>query len=260
MTPQDTMRLALEALNKCIGRHYDLAEDASIGDAIEALRSALAQQEPLPPPECQTEAEKTAYAFGWWKALETVNRDALAQQGEPQPVNSGEFAKWYWKACDSSQPDDWMMAALAAQRILATSRPDEAAPAPQTQQSDDYMRGFHDGMKEAPTGECWIRVIDEAMVGAHLGVADMADDYGTAKKKLNDLICWSVEIDRESARHAPAAQPDWSLLEATQESLREHMAMVKELQDKLAQQGEPVAEVYIAGTFKTNIGTVEENK
>ena len=85
--------------------------------------------------------------------------------------------------------------------------PTGAAPGPQAQQSDDYMRGFHDGMKEAPTGECWIRVIDEAMVGAHLGVADMADDYGTAKKKLNDLICWSVEIDRESARHAPAAQP-----------------------------------------------------
>jgi len=28
---------------------------------------------PEPPPECQTEAEKTAFAFGWWKALE-VNR------------------------------------------------------------------------------------------------------------------------------------------------------------------------------------------
>jgi hypothetical protein len=25
---------------------------------------------PLPPPECQTDAEKTAFAFGWWKALE----------------------------------------------------------------------------------------------------------------------------------------------------------------------------------------------
>jgi hypothetical protein len=27
---------------------------------------------PEPPPECKTEAEKTAFAFGWWKALETV--------------------------------------------------------------------------------------------------------------------------------------------------------------------------------------------
>lgn len=63
---------------------------------------------------------------------------------------------------------------------------------------EEYKRGFSDGMKEAPTGECWIRVVDEAMVGAHLGVADMADDYGTAKKKLNDLICWHVEVDREN--------------------------------------------------------------
>ena len=63
-----------------------------------------------------------------------------------------------------------------------------------------YKRGFSDGMKEAPTGESWIRAIDEAMVGAHIGVAEMADDYGTAKKKLNALICWSVQVDRDLSR------------------------------------------------------------
>ena len=26
--------------------------------------------QPEPPPECETEAEKTAFTFGWWKALE----------------------------------------------------------------------------------------------------------------------------------------------------------------------------------------------
>ena len=69
-----------------------------------------------------------------------------------------------------------------------------------------YKRGFSDGMKEAPTGESWIRAIDEAMVGAHIGVAEMADDYGTAKKKLNALICWSVQVDRDLS-HALPAQP-----------------------------------------------------
>ena len=29
------------------------------------------QPQPEPPPECQTEEEKTAFAFGWWKAMET---------------------------------------------------------------------------------------------------------------------------------------------------------------------------------------------
>lgn len=29
------------------------------------------EPQPEPPPECQTEEEKTAFAFGWWKAMET---------------------------------------------------------------------------------------------------------------------------------------------------------------------------------------------
>lgn len=31
------------------------------------------------PPECKTEAEKTAYAFGWYKALESVRGQPVAQ-------------------------------------------------------------------------------------------------------------------------------------------------------------------------------------
>ena len=38
-------------------------------DAVNALREALAKQ-PAPPPECKTDEEKTAFAFGWWKAME----------------------------------------------------------------------------------------------------------------------------------------------------------------------------------------------
>ena len=44
-------------------------------NVLPPLREALAQQPPPPPPpECRTEAERTAYAFGWFKALETVNQ------------------------------------------------------------------------------------------------------------------------------------------------------------------------------------------
>ena len=35
--------------------------------------------QPAPPPECKTEAEKIAYAFGWFKALESV-REKPAQR------------------------------------------------------------------------------------------------------------------------------------------------------------------------------------
>lgn len=40
----------------------------------------------------------------------------------------------------------------------------------------------------------WIRVVDEELVGAHLGVADASDDYNTAKAKLNKLIAWHVAV------------------------------------------------------------------
>ena len=65
---------------------------------------------------------------------------------------------------------------------------------------------------------------------------DMADGVPTEQPRL-----WQEHSHDEVPLYAeavPAAQPDWSLLEATQESLREHMAMVKELRAKLAQQGD----------------------
>jgi hypothetical protein len=40
----------------------------------------------------------------------------------------GAFASAYWKACESAQPIDWMQAALAAQRLLQTSKPTDHEP------------------------------------------------------------------------------------------------------------------------------------
>ena len=40
--------------------------DPRDGDGVEVI--AL----PLPPHECKTEAEMTAYAFGWFRALEAI--------------------------------------------------------------------------------------------------------------------------------------------------------------------------------------------
>jgi hypothetical protein len=63
----EAMKLALEALD-------DRASLMKWQSAREALRQAIEQAEHYPP-ECQTEAEKTAYAFGWWKALESVRSE-----------------------------------------------------------------------------------------------------------------------------------------------------------------------------------------
>ena len=48
----------------------------------------------------------------------------------------------------------------------------------------------------------WLRVIDEAMVTHHLGVADPGDDYETAKRKMNNLLCMAQDIGTYFAKQA----------------------------------------------------------
>jgi hypothetical protein len=54
------------------------------------------------------------------RAIEALNAAPITLGASSERVDSTEFAKWYWKACESSQPNDWMQAALAAQRVLKT--------------------------------------------------------------------------------------------------------------------------------------------
>lgn len=49
----------------------------------------------------------------------------------------------------------------------------------------------------APDG--WLRAIDEALVVAHLGVAEAEDGYEEARRKLNELICWHVTVATDPA-------------------------------------------------------------
>jgi hypothetical protein len=45
---------------------------------IIALRDALSQKEqPEPPPEAKTQAEKIAYCAGWWAAMAAKSDDAI---------------------------------------------------------------------------------------------------------------------------------------------------------------------------------------
>ena len=74
---KEALKLALEALEgyeSCIDAYYAGAVCPQIDKAITAIKEALAQpeQEPLAM-EFKTDAEKIAYAFGWFKALE-LNR------------------------------------------------------------------------------------------------------------------------------------------------------------------------------------------
>jgi hypothetical protein len=54
---------------------YGNAEDR---ESARLAVKAVLEEQPAPP-ECETEAEKTAFAFGWWKALE-AQRAAPVQE------------------------------------------------------------------------------------------------------------------------------------------------------------------------------------
>jgi len=59
---------ALEANQYLVADHRRHVYVMEYNSIIEKCKEALAQ--PEPPPECKTEAEQTAFAFGWNKALE----------------------------------------------------------------------------------------------------------------------------------------------------------------------------------------------
>lgn len=52
----------------------------------------------------------------------------------------------------------------------------------------------------------WLRVIDEALTVHHIGVADPADDYATAKRKMDSLLCVAQDIGAYFATDAAVAE------------------------------------------------------
>ena len=56
------------------------------------------------------------------------------------------------------------------------------------------------GAQPAPSiPEGWLRAIDEALVVAHIGVANESDTYEQANVKLNNLICFHEDIATDPA-------------------------------------------------------------
>jgi hypothetical protein len=82
MKIEDVLKQALEALGTLIySTDFDLVIKAKYD-----LRQAIAVIEKAPP-EAQTEAEKTAFAFGWFKALEAQPK------AEQSPLTDEQIAE-----------------------------------------------------------------------------------------------------------------------------------------------------------------------
>ncbi|MES3041855.1 MAG: hypothetical protein V4730_11990 [Pseudomonadota bacterium] len=76
----DELKAAAQAvLNQWDSPRWEWAEQGPTADLMARLRTALSTQ-PAAPHECKTEGEKTAFAFGWWKALEQARKTAVPLQ------------------------------------------------------------------------------------------------------------------------------------------------------------------------------------
>ena len=65
--------------------------------------------------------------------------------------------------------------------------------------------------------------VDTGLVCAHIGVTNPEDAYETARKKLNDLICWSIQVDRDLGREHVKG-----LVEALEDAVADYDAWAKD--------------------------------
>lgn len=67
---------------------------------------------------------------------------------------------------------------------------------------------FNAGKQSAPSvPDGWLRAIDDALVSAHVGVANADDTYEQAKAKLDSLIGFHVDVATD-----PAVNGGWKLM------------------------------------------------
>ena len=82
---------------------------------------------------------------------------------------------------------------------------------PMSPEYESTWRAIEDrvtGAQPAPSvPEGWLRAIDEALVVAHIGVANADDTYEQAKAKLDNLIGFHVDVATD-----PAVNGGWKLV------------------------------------------------
>jgi hypothetical protein len=144
--------------------------------SIEAMKQAL---------EALTDhgAPYLRHGVDWDDAI-TALRAAIAEQEKCEPVA--------WRPINDAQ---WVNLVNHAHAWEGFSK-DEAVHEV-VKMTEVKCRENNTHPEHVPVG--WLRAVDEAMVCFHLGVADASDSYEVAKKKLNDLICWNVQVATDPA-------------------------------------------------------------
>ena len=73
--------------------------------------------------------------------------------------------------------------------------------------SDINLPDLPDAQPAPSVPDGWLRVIDEALVVAHIGVANASDTYEEARAKLDNLIGFHVDVATD-----PAVNGGWKLV------------------------------------------------
>ena len=84
----------------CTLRDWAYAQTAAFQPAPKA-QAAESVPAPVPPPECETEAEKRAFAFGWFKALESERMKAESVQEDAARLD------WLEQNLFHREKDEW---------------------------------------------------------------------------------------------------------------------------------------------------------
>lgn len=124
-----------------------------------------------------------------------------------------------WQPIETAPKDQTFLAVLncAGEQTICTMR--WAVAEEKNSRPDHYV--FHvervthwmplpdlPGTQPAPSvPEGWLRAIDEALVVAHIGVANESDTYEQAKSKLDNLIGFHVDVATD-----PAVNGGWKLV------------------------------------------------
>ena len=138
-----------------------------------------------------------------------VQKRLAAQWGyvpaDAQPAPDDEYVGWYCAHCQ---------------------RGVDASEVTCHEQHEACGRVITDDRPPKPTSnipEGWLRAVDEALVTAHIGVANESDTYEQAKVKLNNLICFHADIASN-----PAVNGGYKLMpiEPTHETLMDIVGVV----------------------------------
>ncbi len=134
-----------------VREHFDSVGCGTIYKTAGEGRVPLGIANPTPPLECQTEAEKIAFAYGWWKALET-----------------------------KAQPP------YRAVKTYAGGKPNYVTQQePVAKYSDIVSDGGLDPRKTTPPQLTWVDLTDEQMWNAYTGGSDIINlDYAKSILQL----------------------------------------------------------------------------